>query len=151
MRTILKLGKSKLVTSGSYEKPFSNIYLKTPKRNIFPHFYRVWKYDSKWKCSWQILSTPKWMQKALAYYFCWEEWDAFYDGDWDETENGLPIFLNTKRPSLIRLTWDKMKQERKMRKCKHPNMYHEEHIGPESGGEYFFCPDCGFSDDITYY
>jgi hypothetical protein len=35
--------------------------------------------------------------------------------------------------------------------CKHESMVCDSSIGPDSGSEDFYCPQCGFSDRVVWY
>lgn len=141
--------KVSLRVSGSRSNPFSHLYLyigsKEFRLRVFPYFnrYKVQTMNGESYHETRFgftNSLPEWLGKVLQFkndIDCYQ-WDTAY-------ENG------GKSPNWFVLAFYVLKSRRNMSKCKHPNMEYTSYCNADSGGEEFYCPDCGFSHSVNYY
>ena len=88
----------------------------------------------------------------MNYYNCWKNWSQQFWGD-NINEDGTfnPDWIEPKRPSFIKYAYQCWKRRRKIKLCNHDHLHEDAHITGDSGSADYYCPDCGFTDHITYY
>lgn len=148
---LLKTKKVDIWVSGSLMNPFSNMYITSHKSkcgytevNIFPKFHKVHSYvesTDSFKTSVRFYFTnelPEWMSYILSKHYYWKHCLRYDYNECNEV-------------SFLKFLYRELRFRVKVKNCDHSHMQYTSDFNPESGSEYFYCPDCGFSKCVTYY